>query len=327
MMAQINLRPVAEEDLPNYVLWLNDPEVTQFLQGVEAGNVTLESEREWLKAITADELDHTWAIEIDGRHIGSSRLHLDAGQATASFGLVIGDKAAWNKGYGQAVLQEVLRRGFEELDLHRIYLTVFARNYRAQRCYEKCGFRLEGTMRQSVLKRGRWEDIIRMAILREEWEALQAPPTEAGEIQLREFRLSDYEQLRALWQASGLPPRPSDREEEVAKKLARDPDLFLVAWEGARIIGSVIGGWDGRRGYIYRLAVLPDCQRRGVGRRLIKELEKRFRSKGTLAVNLNYDAGNPRARAFYRSLGYEERKGAGVMGKSLEIPGEEKDEK
>lgn len=123
--------------------------------------------------------------------------------------------------------------------------------------------------------------------------------------------------MAQLWNIAGLPPRSADTRDEIAKKLRRDPDLFLVACRGSRIIGTVIGGWDGRRGWVYRMAVHPDYQRQGIGRALMSELESRFRSKGALAVNLLYDSDNAQARAFYKSMGYEERKGIGVMAKAL----------
>jgi RimJ/RimL family protein N-acetyltransferase len=167
---QINLRPVTEADLPNYVLWLNDPEITQYL-GLDPGKITLEGEREWLARITApDSSDHVWAITADGETIGCCSLTLDGTRQNASFGIHIGDKACWGQGYGTAAVGEVLRAGFEELGLHRVHLGVFPENPRAVRCYEKCGFRHEGLMRQARLKGGQWRDLVTMAILREEWE-------------------------------------------------------------------------------------------------------------------------------------------------------------
>jgi RimJ/RimL family protein N-acetyltransferase len=327
MMAQVNLRPVTEADLTQIVIWRNDPEVMQFM-GREAGETTLEGLQEWLARVSApDSLDHEWMIEVKGRAIGGCGLQLESNEQVAYLGIYIGDKIFWGKGYGPAVIREALHFGFDEEGLHRVHLSVYPENPRAVRCYEKCGFRQEGLQRQARLKAGRWRDLITMAILREEWEALQAPPKEGEGVSLTEFRLTDYEQVSALWQRVGLGPRPSDRKEEVAKKLARDPDLFLVAWQGASVIGSVIGGWDGRRGYIYRMAVHPDYQRRGVGRRLIEELEKRFRSKGVLAVNLTYNTDNTRARDFYRSLGYGDRNTISVLGKALDISGEDENGK
>lgn len=171
--AQVRLRLHTEDDLPNYVRWLNDPEVTEFT-ALESGNVTLEGEREWFEHISdPDCRDRNWAIEAEGRHIGNCALHLDADGRTAGFGIIIGDKTAWGKGYGTAALREVLRIGFEEMGLHRIHLTVLAENARGIRCYEKCGFRREGLLRQAFHKGGVWHDRFIMAILREEWEAQQ----------------------------------------------------------------------------------------------------------------------------------------------------------
>ena len=169
--AQVRLRPITEADLPDYVEWLNDPEVTQFTQ-IESGGVTLEVEQEWLRHITGpDSKTRNWAIEAHGRHIGNCALMPDESGEMAGFGIIIGDKTQWGKGCGSAALREVLRIGFQEMNLQRIHLTAFAANTRGIRCYEKCGFRHEGVRRRHFLKRGRWCDVVCMGILREEWEA------------------------------------------------------------------------------------------------------------------------------------------------------------
>ena len=313
---RVRLRPIREADLPDYVVWFNHPEVTQFT-AMESGEFTLEGEQEWFRKISDPEHeDKHWAIEVDGRHIGNCALILGRYGDTGAFGIVIGERSAWGKGYGTAALREVLRAGFAELKLHRIHLDAFADNARGIRCYEKCGFRREGLCREARWKRGEWRDVVRMAILREEWEAQQITDTGAG-LTIRSFRMADYQSVAALWEAAGLPPRPSDRREEIVKKLDRDPDLFLVAAAHGEIVGAVIGGWDGRRGWVYRMAVHPDYQRQGMGTTLMRELESRFRVKGALAVNLIYNTGNTGAQAFYLSLGYEYRDDIKVMGRDL----------
>jgi len=167
---RIRLRPVAEEDLPRWVEWINDPEVTRFT-GLEAGTATLEGEQEWFRSVTSPECrPRNWQIEVGGRHIGGCSLDPGAAGQTAVFGIIIGDKTAWGKGYGQAALREVLRMGFAQMGLHRIHLEAFADNARAIRCYEKCGFRSEGLHRKARFKRGEWRDTVSMAILRGEWE-------------------------------------------------------------------------------------------------------------------------------------------------------------
>jgi RimJ/RimL family protein N-acetyltransferase len=167
------LRAITEADLPDYVRWFNDPEVTEFT-AAEAGNCTLEGEQEWFAKISAPNCsDRHWVIEVNGRHIGNCALMLGGYKDTGAFGIVIGEKTAWGKGHGTAALAEVLQIGFAELGLHRIHLDAFANNVRGIRCYEKCGFRHEGLRRQARWKRGEWRDIVEMAVLREEWEARQ----------------------------------------------------------------------------------------------------------------------------------------------------------
>lgn len=124
------------------------------------------------------------------------------------------------------------------------------------------------------------------------------------EFSLREFALADYDAVAAVWEQAGLRQRPSDALPEVAKKLERDPDLFLVAQCDGQIIGAVMGAWDGRRGWVHHLAVHPHWQRRGVGSALVSELERRLQSKGCLKLNLLVYHDNRQVVEFYQKLGY-----------------------
>lgn len=169
----VTLRTITEDDLPDWVRWLNDPEVTEFT-AMEVGLVTMEGERRWYEAVTAPDCkDHHWQIETDGKHIGGCSLTMDGDGRQAEFGIIIGEKWAWGKGHGTAATAEALRRGFAELGLHRIHLTAFAENARGIRCYERCGFRREGTHLKARWKREAWRDMVTMAVLREEWEGRQ----------------------------------------------------------------------------------------------------------------------------------------------------------
>lgn len=124
------------------------------------------------------------------------------------------------------------------------------------------------------------------------------------DLRLREFTMADYDAVDSLWRRAGLWMRPSDGAEQVALKLERDPDLFLVACVGADLVGVAMGGWDGRRAYIYHLAVDPLWQRRGVAGRLLDCLEARFRAKGALKAKLQIVAGNGASVAFFAARGY-----------------------
>jgi ribosomal protein S18 acetylase RimI-like enzyme len=147
----------------------------------------------------------------------------------------------------------------------------------------------------------------------------QHRPT-ATDLRLREFALADHEAVDELWRRAGLWMRPSDAAGQLALKLTRDPDLFLVACAGARLVGVAMGGWDGRRAYIYHLAVDPDWRRRGVAGRLLDELEQRFRAKGALKAKLQILVGNDVSMAFFAARGYRLETDCAPWGKEL-VPG------
>ena len=141
-----------------------------------------------------------------------------------------------------------------------------------------------------------------------------------GEIRLREFSFDeDYDQLLGLWQTIeiGMTVGRSDTPAEVRKKLERDPDLFLVAEASNKIIGSVIGGFDGRRGMVYHLAVQKEYRQQGVGALLLAEVEKRLRAKGCLRCYLLVVEDNIDAIQFYEKQGWTEMKTDKVFGKDF----------
>jgi ribosomal protein S18 acetylase RimI-like enzyme len=123
-------------------------------------------------------------------------------------------------------------------------------------------------------------------------------------ITLREFRYpGDYPAVRLLWEnaGSGVHVRRSDDPDEIQKKLLRDPDLFLVAETRGRLIGTVIGGFDGRRGLIYHLAVEAAFRQQGVGSLLMQEVESRLKAKGCLKSYLMVAVDNDSAMRFYET--------------------------
>ncbi len=126
-------------------------------------------------------------------------------------------------------------------------------------------------------------------------------------ILVREFRIDEYPAVRALWEKAGpgLGLGRSDSKEEIAKKLERDPDLFLVAEEEGRVVGSVIGGFDGRRGIIYHLAVEEAYRHRGIGKQLMEQVERRLVAKGCLRCYLLVKPEAQEVIKFYHEIGWD----------------------
>jgi ribosomal protein S18 acetylase RimI-like enzyme len=124
---------------------------------------------------------------------------------------------------------------------------------------------------------------------------------------IRPFRQpEDYAAVLELWDQSGPGVRlgKSDTFDEISKKLSRDPDLFLVAEQKGEIIGAVIGGFDGRRGLVYHLAVSEKYRGQGIGKELMSVLEDGLREKGCLRSYLLITKDNP-AIEFYRKQGWQ----------------------
>lgn len=118
---------------------------------------------------------------------------------------------------------------------------------------------------------------------------------------------TDFERVTRLWLESGpgVQLSRSDSHAELRKKAEFAPDLFLVAHEHAEIVGTVIGGYDGRRGMVYHLAVASRLRWKGIGSALMTELESRLRDRGCLKCYLLVTKDNPGGLEFYRKRGWD----------------------
>jgi ribosomal protein S18 acetylase RimI-like enzyme len=145
--------------------------------------------------------------------------------------------------------------------------------------------------------------------------------SESGLIKIRNFQYPhDYAGVYALWSQAGpgVQVRRSDQPEEIQKKLLRDPDLFLLAEIDGKLVGTVLGGFDGRRGMVYHLAVAPLYRRQGIGEALMNELERRLKEKGCIRFYLLVTQGNEDAIRFYEDQGWE-RMELHIFGKDIEL--------
>lgn len=141
------------------------------------------------------------------------------------------------------------------------------------------------------------------------------------EVRIREFHYpEDYPAARLLWENSGpgIQLRRSDDPVEIQKKLQRDPDLFLVAEADGKMLGSVVGGFDGRRGMVYHLAVTEFYRKQGIGECLMDELERRLKAKGCIRCYLLVTVENESAMRFYEKRGWAHMKNVTTYGKDLE---------
>lgn len=128
---------------------------------------------------------------------------------------------------------------------------------------------------------------------------------------IRAFERRDTDAVVKLWHDAGLTRPWNDPREDIERKLQVQPELFLVA-EGAsaaddvtRLVGTVMAGYDGHRGWLYYLAAASDLRGAGIGRALVGEAERLLMEMGCPKVQLMVRRGNDAVLAFYDRLGYE----------------------
>ncbi len=171
---RVYLRPLELSDAPTITPWFNDAEVTRFL--LRHRPMSVGAEEEFLRRVAANDTDVTVGIVVreTDQLIGTTGLHPECRNRSARFGIVLGDKASWDQGYGTEATRLTVRYGFDTLNLNRIWLHVYEYNPRGQRVYEKVGFRVEGRLRQENYYDGRYWDVFAMGLLRTEWEAARS---------------------------------------------------------------------------------------------------------------------------------------------------------
>jgi RimJ/RimL family protein N-acetyltransferase len=170
---KVRLRALEEEDAEDCWRWFNTWEMVRHLESRYP--ISRPVEREIVERLTKPQAnDKVFAIEMieGGLYLGNVGLHrISWEDRRATFGIFIGEKAYWGKGYGTDATRAIVRFAFDQMNLNRIDLQVLADNERGIRCYEKVGFVREGVQRQHRYREGRYVDMMMMSILREEYEA------------------------------------------------------------------------------------------------------------------------------------------------------------
>nr|WP_298688775.1 GNAT family acetyltransferase [uncultured Dongia sp.] len=123
-------------------------------------------------------------------------------------------------------------------------------------------------------------------------------------MQIRTYRESDEEAVVALWHTCGLTRPWNDPRKDIARKLTVQRELFLIGEIEGQLVGSVMAGFEGHRGWVNYLAVLPEVRGRGYGSTLMTAVEKKFVEHGCPKVNLLVRTTNTAVLEFYRRLGY-----------------------
>lgn len=164
------LRNHEEPDISHWMDWVNDEEVTRFLS--ISPPLTREDEEEFFQSCR----ENLYMLPISicdkktKKPIGTAALEINMhNEKRASFGIMIGDKDSWNKGFGQEVLRRIIKMAFEELGFESMYLDVFVENIAAQKCYEKCGMQQVGKFQKYYYKSNTLPDVYLYEIIKEDF--------------------------------------------------------------------------------------------------------------------------------------------------------------
>jgi len=168
----VYLRALELGDLERCHKWHNDMALYQELDG-SFHFVSKDVEESWLREkcrSSSSEINLAICLKTSREHIGNIYLrHINWISRNANLHILIGEKKNRAKGYGQSAIRQLLSYAFDHLNLKRVYLEVLADNKAATHVYQKCGFKIEGTMHNHVFKNGGWKNVIMMGICVEDF--------------------------------------------------------------------------------------------------------------------------------------------------------------
>lgn len=171
----VTLRAYDVKDAAQAMAFVNDPEVKRLMHPGIPYPIPFEEEKNWVLGQSAFKDAYSFAIETleEGRYIGGCGInHIDWKNSVAIVGIFIGDKALWGKGYGTDAMAVLIRFIFEQMNINKIRLHVYAFNERAIKSYQKNGFVIEGILREEIFRDGRHYDEVVMGILKEDFFGL-----------------------------------------------------------------------------------------------------------------------------------------------------------
>lgn len=170
---KVKLRAYRKEDVESACNFMNDFETRRLMSTLIPYPFLMEQEQKWYEGLQNTKESYSFAIEDKetDKYIGGCGINkVDWINRVATVGIFIGDKNYWGKGFGTDAMKVLIRFIFEQMNMNKIKLNVFSFNERAKKCYEKCGFQVEGTLRQELFRDGKYYDEYIMSVLFEEWK-------------------------------------------------------------------------------------------------------------------------------------------------------------
>ena len=234
------------------------------------------------------------------------------------------DPGSWGRGLATEASTAVIDYAFDELGSRELLASTDPPNRASIRVMERLGMRFLEAARAGGLP------IVFYRIDREEWarrrgelrrrcrRRARAPRDDAPSERRRSatYREQDFAAVEAIWTALFPATAPYHAPDwSIRSMVAHAPDLFFVAEIEGEVVGTVLAGWDGHRGWIYSLGVRPDLQRGGIGSALLEHAVEALRARGCPKVNLQVRGDNPSVVGFYVRQGWsvEDRVSMGLV--------------
>ena len=168
----VKLREYRDEDVSLAKDYLNKHEIRQYVEPGVPFLYTLHNEQEWFEKISPFADEYNFAIETldTGKYIGGCGVkNIDYKNSVLEVGIFIGDEEYLSKGYGTDALKLLVEFIFEQMNINKVKLGVYSFNPRAQRCYEKVGFKREAVLKEELYRNGQYHDVIIMSIFKRDY--------------------------------------------------------------------------------------------------------------------------------------------------------------
>lgn len=248
------------------------------------------------------------AVDTSGELVGHAMLSVQPEHRLGVIGRVLIDPARRGEGLGTALMDEIVRVGFDELGLHRLQLGVYDFNLGAIACYERVGFEIEGRLRDSTRgSTGYWSGYV-MGLLEPEYRAHGDP--DPGRVLVRRARFADAPALAALLTELGYPQEAEQAHAQLAA-WAGDPRGTVLVAESAGSPAGLVAAYATRQmerpgsfARVVALAVDPTRRRSGLGRQLLAAVETWAANLGCHEIEITSSRHRDDAHAFYRTLGF-----------------------